>query len=126
MRLTIFAFTLLASLALLQPSCNDEPTDAVEVAKASEAEVLALCAEFRTGACAKVFPAGDRACTTCDPCGQAAAVMSIRVECPSPITLGDVRHCMGSGYDFATCTGPEMGGCVFDAFDELCPEAPSP
>jgi hypothetical protein len=107
-------------------SCDDGPPprpQTTPVADLTAGEAEALCAIFMAKACRAVLDANDPACTTCDPC---ASVATIRSECGGGITIGAVNHCIDSGFDMPTCTGPELGGCMFDVADVLCPLPPSP
>jgi hypothetical protein len=97
------------------------------VAELSDTDAQTLCHQFFVAACdAGLRAKGDPACTACDPCTQAASLATIRNECGDGITDADVRHCVSSGFDMPTCTGPERGGCMFDVGDMLCPSVSAP
>lgn len=116
----LFALTLLSGVV---SACDGGSPSTTPIAELPDGEAVALCEEFITKACAAaVIPADDPACNTCDPCGQAMGLASLRAHCGEGITLGGVRACVDSGFDRPTCTGPQRGGCVFDVGDELCPQ----
>ncbi len=113
-------------LVLAGPSCGSEMQPPEPVAALSDTQAQALCQQFFTAACddAGLGLSNDPACTGCNPCTQTASLATIRTECGDGITELAVRHCMSSGFDMPTCTGPERGGCMFDVGDMLCPSAP--
>jgi hypothetical protein len=112
---------VLTLLMLAAPACDSDPQPPPRpVAALSDGEAQTLCQEFFTAACASLL-SGDPACSSCQPCTQAASLTTIRAECGSGITDAAVRHCISSQFDMPTCTGPERGGCMFDVADELCP-----
>lgn len=120
---------LLPPLALLfaGSSCGSSSPAPVPVAALSDAEAQSLCQQFFTAACAAGKDAAtEPSCTGCDPCTQATSVATIRAVCGDGITDADVRHCVSSGFDMPTCTGPERGGCMFDVGDTLCPVTTAP
>ena len=103
-------------------SCGSgAPAAGTRVVDLGDQDAIALCREFITKACAKGSPTTEPACNGCDPCGQTASAATIRAKCAAPITVGNVRGCIDSSFDMPTCTGPQMGGCMFDVADELCP-----
>jgi len=113
-------------LLLAGSSCGSDSQPPEPVSALSDAEAQALCQQFFTAACndAGLGLSNDPACTGCDPCTRTASLATIRTECGDGITELAVRHCMSSGFDMPTCTGPERGGCMFDVGDTLCPSAP--
>ncbi len=119
---------LLAFLfAFAGTTCGSEPAAPRAIVDLSDAEAQALCQDFFTAACAAGLAAtGDPACTSCQPCAQTASQTTIRAQCGDGITDAAVRHCIASGFDMPTCTGPERGGCMFDVGDMLCPLAAGP
>lgn len=111
-------------LLLTTAACDSDPPAPRAVAQLSDAEAQALCQQFFTAACASILGvSNDPACTTCDPCTQAASLATIRSECGDGITDAAVGHCISSQFDMPICTGPERGGCMFDVGDALCPLA---
>jgi hypothetical protein len=109
-------------LPLAAAACGSDPPAARPVAQLSDAEAQTLCQQFFTAACASILAGtNDPACTSCAPCTQAASLATIRSECGGGITDAAVRHCVSSQFDMPTCTGPELGGCMFDVADALCP-----
>ena len=109
-------------LVLAGPSCGTESQPPEPVSALSDSDAQSLCQQFFVAACdAGLRAKGDPACTACDPCTQTASLATIRSECGDGITVLAVRHCMSSGFDMPTCTGPERGGCMFDVGDMLCP-----
>lgn len=116
---------LLPTLALLLAgsSCGGDSPAPRPVTVLSDVEAQALCQQFFTGACAAGDASAVPSCTGCDPCTQATSLATIRTQCGDGITDADVRHCISSGFDMPTCTGPERGGCMFDVGDMLCPVA---
>jgi hypothetical protein len=126
-RLTSLSFwVLFLAAGMTALSCDDgppprPPTTPVADLPASEAQ--ALCESFFAAACTMILDPNDSACTTCDPCGNWAVIGRL---CGDGITVGAVRHCMDSGFDMPTCTGPERGGCMFDVADVSCTLPASP
>ena len=129
-RILSSCFTVWALVAVAScdtgPSCHSGPTPGTPVAELGDADAKFLCQQFFTAACGSILAADDVACTTCQPCAQATTVATIRGECGDGITTGGVQHCIGSGFDMPTCTGPERGGCMFDVADALCPTPLAP
>ena len=113
-------------LLLAGSSCGSDSQPPEPVSALSDTNAQALCQQFFTAACndAGLGLSNDPACTGCAPCTQTASVATIRTECGDGITELAVLHCISSGFDMPTCTGPERGGCMFDVGDMLCPSAP--
>jgi hypothetical protein len=114
---------LLGALAFLTAACGNmgETPASAQIARLPDDEALALCQEFVAKACAAgVYDPGAPECAACRPCDQPGSLASIHAHCGAAITVGDVRRCIDSGFDQATCTEPHRGGCLFDVGDELC------
>src|SRR6185436_19161511 len=102
-------FILPLLLVLAGPSCGSDSQPPKPVADLSDTEAQALCHQFFTAACndADLGLSNDPACAGCDPCTQTASLTTIRSECGDGITDAAVRHCVASGFDMPTCTGPD-------------------
>lgn len=95
-----------------------------EVRALTDDDLRALCTEFVTTICPTNpgLPMCQDACS--DLCDRDRVPEVLRIECPMPITVGNVRDCADAYASrqqdaVEICVGG-MGGCVFDVGDALC------
>jgi hypothetical protein len=115
-------WTLFLAAGMTALSCGGNPPPTTPVSDLPDSEAQALCESFFAAACTRILDVNDPACTTCEPCANAAVISRL---CGDGITVAAVRHCMDSGFHMPTCTG-ERGGCMFDVGDVSCPLPASP